>query len=236
MQAQPTPPSDERTRELGGKYTTGDECYPAKVTVGDFLRVIERPGFEAERTVFFMPTAEGPPASDSTRRSCARFCATRVGKMCRCSLRVAAMVTSTWEHRQSVFADGLARSRCADTIHRAMLKTRPYERTPGDADRAFQESLADLVKTIENSAPTPGASSLRWWTRWRVPAGASSASRPLRPEIPLIGVVGEIFCRLNTFSNEDLIRKLESYGAEACLSHISEWVEYTNNEKNSSST
>jgi predicted nucleotide-binding protein (sugar kinase/HSP70/actin superfamily) len=43
-------------------------------------------------------------------------------------------------------------------------------------------------------------------------------------------VVGEIFCRLNTFSNEDLIRKLESYGAEACLSHISEWVEYTNNE------
>jgi predicted nucleotide-binding protein (sugar kinase/HSP70/actin superfamily) len=43
--------------------------------------------------------------------------------------------------------------------------------------------------------------------------------------------VGEIFCRLNTFSNEDLIRKLESYGAEACLSHISEWVEYTNNEQ-----
>ena len=48
---------------------------------------------------------------------------------------------------------------------------------------------------------------------------------------PLIGVVGEIFCRLNTFSNEDLIRKLESYGAEACLSHISEWVDYTNNEQ-----
>ena len=50
------------------------------------------------------------------------------------------------------------------------------------------------------------------------------------PEIPLIGVVGEIFCRLNTFSNEDLIRKLESYGAESCLSHIGEWVAYTNDE------
>ena len=29
-------------------------------TVGDFLRVIEQPGFEPERTMFFMPTAEGP--------------------------------------------------------------------------------------------------------------------------------------------------------------------------------
>jgi len=37
VNAQPTPPSDERTRELGAKYTNGDECYPAKVTVGDFL-------------------------------------------------------------------------------------------------------------------------------------------------------------------------------------------------------
>ena len=34
---------------------------------------------------------------------------------------------------------------CADTMHRALLKTRPYETTPGAADRAFQESLADLV-------------------------------------------------------------------------------------------
>ena len=60
VEAQPTPPSDERTRELGGKYTTGDECYPAKVTVGDFMRVIEQPGFDPARTAFFMPTAEGP--------------------------------------------------------------------------------------------------------------------------------------------------------------------------------
>jgi len=35
VRAEPTPISDERTRELGAKYTTGDECYPAKVTVGD---------------------------------------------------------------------------------------------------------------------------------------------------------------------------------------------------------
>ena len=34
LDAEPTPPSDHRTRELGARYTSGDECYPAKVTVG----------------------------------------------------------------------------------------------------------------------------------------------------------------------------------------------------------
>ena len=35
---------------------------------------------------------------------------------------------------------------------------------------------------------------------------------------PLIGVVGEIFCRQNTFSNIDLIRVVEEHGGECWLS------------------
>ncbi len=44
----------------------------------------------------------------------------------------------------------------------------------------------------------------------------------------LIGVVGEIFCRMNTFSNDDAIRKIEAHGGEAWLSDTTEWVWYTN--------
>src|SRR5207248_6866179 len=49
-------------------------------------------------------------------------------------------------------------------------------------------------------------------------------------DLPLIGVVGEIFCRLNNFSNDDLVRKLEGYEAEAWISDIMEWIAYTNSE------
>jgi predicted nucleotide-binding protein (sugar kinase/HSP70/actin superfamily) len=45
---------------------------------------------------------------------------------------------------------------------------------------------------------------------------------------PLIGLVGEIFCRLNTFSNEDLARRVERLGAECWLSDVPEWIWYTN--------
>src|SRR5262252_9309479 len=60
LEAEPTPPSDHRTRELGARYTSGDECYPAKVTVGDFMKILEEPGCDPSKTVFFMATADGP--------------------------------------------------------------------------------------------------------------------------------------------------------------------------------
>src|SRR3569832_220150 len=60
LEAEPTPPSDHRTRELGARYTSGDECYPAKVTVGDFMRVLEKPGVDRSQVALFVPTAQGP--------------------------------------------------------------------------------------------------------------------------------------------------------------------------------
>ena len=44
-------------------------------------------------------------------------------------------------------------------------------------------------------------------------------------------MVGEIFCRLNTFANNDLIRQIEAQGGECWLADIGEWVWYTNDEQ-----
>jgi len=233
IEAQPTPPSNERTRELGSKYTSGDECYPAKVTIGDFLRVIELPGFRPAHAAFFMPTAEGP----------CRF--GQYAPFLKKILREAGygdvqVLSPTSQNGYADLGDitnaflraGWRALVAADTLHRALLKTRPYETSPGASDRVFQASLQDLCQTLETSCADMDCqllslveSVIRARERFRrVPAHYD-------PETPMIGVVGEIFCRLNTFSNEDLIRKLESYGAECCLSHIAEWVAYTNTEQ-----
>jgi predicted nucleotide-binding protein (sugar kinase/HSP70/actin superfamily) len=233
IDAQPTPPSDERTRELGAKYTSGDECYPAKVTVGDFLRVTELPGFRPTRAAFFMPTAEGP----------CRF--GQYAPFLKKVLRQAGYsdVQILSPSSKEGYADlgditnaflraGWRALVAADCLHRMLLKTRPYETTPGTADRVFQVSLRDLCESLETSCADMDCqllalveSAIRSRERFRrVPVRYDSST-------PLIGVVGEIFCRLNTFSNEDLVRKLESYGAECSLSHITEWVAYTNTEQ-----
>jgi len=43
-------------------------------------------------------------------------------------------------------------------------------------------------------------------------------------------VVGEIFCRLNTFANNEVIRHIEAQGGECWLAGVGEWVWYTNDE------
>ena len=233
IEAYPTPASNERTRELGAKFTAGDECYPAKVTVGDFLRILERPGFDASNTVFFMATAEGP----------CRFgqYAPYLRKLLRDAgypqVQVLAPTSKDGYSGMGDVARPFMRAAwraivSADLLRKALLKTRPYELHAGDADRCYEECLRDLCETIEHSCADAKCQldsivgSLRR-ARERFRQVAANYDR----NVPLIGVVGEIFCRLNNFSNDDLVRKLESYEAEAWLSDIMEWIAYTNTEQ-----
>jgi predicted nucleotide-binding protein (sugar kinase/HSP70/actin superfamily) len=233
VDALPTPLSDERTRELGNRYTNGDECYPAKVIVGDFVRVIQQPGFDPKRTMFFMPTADGP----------CRFgqYAPMLGKILREIGYGDVQILSPTSNNS--YADlgeisapfmrgGWRALVAASVLRKALHRKRPYETIPGSSDNMYEEGIADLCSTIEKGCAHNGcqlhaivAVMKRSSDRFQHIAERYDDS------VPLIGVVGEIFCRLNIFSNEDLIRKLESYGAQAWLSDIPEWIMYTNSEQ-----
>jgi predicted nucleotide-binding protein (sugar kinase/HSP70/actin superfamily) len=233
VDAKPTPPSDERTRELGAKNTAGDECYPAKVTIGDFLRIAEEPGFDAKRNVFFMATAEGPCRFGQY----APFLKKVLEQSGRGDIQIVSPTSKNGYSDFGTLATPFIRAAwralvAADTLRKALHRTRPYEAKPGATDAVYEECIADVCKTIENSCSNAKCqleaiadAMKRCRERFRrVPAAYD-------PDVPLIGVVGEIFCRLNTFSNEDLVRKLEGYGAEGWLSDIAEWISYTNSEQ-----
>lgn len=233
VEAYPTPPSNERTRELGARHTAGDECYPAKVTVGDFLRILEQPGVEAKRSVFFMATADGPCRFGQY----APFLSKILKQSGHAEVQVLSASSKNGYSDLGDIATPFLRTAWralvgADMLRKALLQTRPYEITAGETDRVYEECLRDFCTTIESSCGQPkcqlGAmvSSLRRARERfrRVPARYDRS-------VPLIGVVGEIFCRLNNFSNEDVVRRLESYEAEAWLSDIMEWVAYTNSEQ-----
>ncbi|PLX92478.1 MAG: hypothetical protein C0621_09465, partial [Desulfuromonas sp.] len=48
-----------------------------------------------------------------------------------------------------------------------------------------------------------------------------------REKRPLIGVVGENFCRLNSFSNDEVVRQIEKMGGEVWQAGFAEWVLYS---------
>ena len=224
------PPPDRRTLDLGSRHLTGDECLPAKVTLGDFLKVAEAPGFDPTRAAFFMPTTEGP----------CRF--GQYGPSIRKALRDlgfpdARLVSPTSGDGYRVLGvsgPGLRRVAwrgivSSDILRKLLLRTRPYERVTGDADRAYRVSLRDLCAALETRGLSPKAhlallltALIRIRDRFRAIPARYERGRLL------IGIQGEIFCRLEEFSNGELIRRLEAYGAEAWQSEVSEWVWYCN--------
>ncbi len=233
LDADITPPSDTLTHELGARYTSGDECYPAKVTVGDFMKLLRRPDVDPARVVLFMPTADGPCRFGQYAPYLQRILAANGFPETEVlSPTSSDAYAGLGELARPFIRTGWRALLAADILQKLLLMHRPHEVNPGETEAVYEQCLDDVCRTIEQSPIDPPVqlralrdALIRSRDRFR-------ALRIRRnPSAPLIGIVGEIFCRLHTFSNENLVRRLEGYGAEAWLSDITEWVWYTNAEQ-----
>lgn len=229
VEADVIPPSDDRKLALAAPYLSGDECLPQKVTLGDLLGVAQRPDFDPDRTAFFFATADGP----------CRF--GQYLSLFRKVFRDAGLggvlfvAPNSHDAYQGLGREFRSLTRLAwqalvagDILQKLLLRIRPYEVERGAADQVFEESLRRLCQLIERPAPSP-TERRRELVKSLAEIGDRFRRVPVTPaRHPLIGVVGEIFCRLHTFSNQELIRRFERLGAEVWLSDLSEWIWYTN--------
>jgi predicted nucleotide-binding protein (sugar kinase/HSP70/actin superfamily) len=230
IDAKSMPPSDEETMVLGGRHSSGEECLPLKVTLGDALKLLVHGEIAPDRMALFMPTSDGPcrfgqygPYIKEVLKEMGFDGVTVVSPTCEDGY------SGIGEHADELLRTAWRAMIGGELLTKLLLRTRPYELEKGAADAAYQAALSDLCATVEIRGKNPkermarlkeslvrGRKSLR-----DVPADFSDPR-------PLIGIVGEIFCRLNAFSNDDVVRKVEEAGGECWVSDVSEWLWYTN--------
>lgn len=226
IDAEAMPVPDARTRERGAASSSGDECYPLKVTLGDCLGILDHPGRNENNTAFLVLTGQGPcrfgqyaPYFQEAFRSK--------------GFPEITLISPSFESGYSDFGKSMRSAWRAvvvsDILLTLLLRTRPHEITCGSASALYEECVNDLSAVLE----TPFSSFTEQMKRLQaglLRARTRFRSLPLHSDrrLPLIGVVGEIYCRLNTFSNEELVRRLECMGAEVWMNNASEWVWYTN--------
>src|SRR5438105_4300874 len=158
LDAEPTPPSDHRTRELGARHTSGDECYPAKVTVGDFMKVLEQPGVDPSRVACFMPTAQGPCRFGQYAPYLRQVLDSNgYGEVEILSPSSRNAYDGLGELAKPFVRTGWRALLGADLSHKLLLIRRPYEERRGDAESVYEECLADLCRTLEGTPVEPGA-------------------------------------------------------------------------------
>ena len=108
-----------------------------------------------------------------------------------------------------------------DLLDKRLRETRPYEKNKGESDRVYWECLRNICAQIEKrEIPERGIREAKEAFR-AIPVDRTR-------EKVLIGIVGEIYVRSNTFSNEHLVRKVENLGGQVLIPPIAEWIYYVN--------
>jgi len=221
--AEVLPESNGETLEWGRRYSSGKECYPFIVTLGDLVRKVREPGFDPARSAFLMPSANGPCRFGQYNQM-QRIVLDRLG------YGDVEIFSPDSRNSYSDFAGvGTGFERLAwqgmvatDLIQKVVWETRPYERQPGETDRVYRRAL-DLISGAVESADEKVADVM---PSIREMFEAIPVDKDERR--PVIGAVGEIFLRSNAFSNSQIVRKLEALGAEVWVAAFTEWVFYVN--------
>ncbi|MDR2405753.1 MAG: acyl-CoA dehydratase activase [Deltaproteobacteria bacterium] len=224
------PPSDSLTIELGRSQTSGKECYPLILTVGDFLKLAKSPDFVPEKSALFMPTSNGPCRFGQYSRYLSLIfkrldlpkveilALDQTGSMYK-YLNDAALPRAKGSLTKTIWR-ALA---SVDLLQKGLYRVRPKEKSPGLANLAYYESLTALENVIEEGSLKDLLKVIETSAHKFQDALDPKDDRPL----PRVGLVGEIYVRNNDFANEDIIKRLEGLGAQVEVPPLIEWIFYT---------
>jgi len=181
IDAYATPESNDRTLELGGLYTSGEECYPSKVTMGDFLRIVHADDFDPEKHAFFMPTANGPCRFGQY----APYLRTVLDELGHTSVPIISPTSENGydglgDHSNSMIISLWRGLVCGDILRKLLLKTRPYETQQGAADEAYEKlNATGRSGTVPTGTVTQGAPQTAYRRNGKSATIISQRSRPL---------------------------------------------------------
>jgi predicted nucleotide-binding protein (sugar kinase/HSP70/actin superfamily) len=223
--------------DLGKEYTSGKECYPCQITMGDILYFTEKEkekagaGFNPEDYVYFMPEADGPCRFGMYNKF-QRIVMDSIPGLDK--LKIGSVTTEDGYSLAGVVDNKSVRDLkkvaffsvvIGDILDRLLWRIRPYEKEPGMADGFIGKSMRVTEEAFERYGKAKDFDKIIDKIEEIIGQAKDIIDHKI-PRKPLIGVVGEIYLRTHIHANQDTIRMLERYGAEVVNASITEWVNY----------
>ena len=224
--------------DLGLEYTSGKECFPCQVTLGDILYFVREEkrrlgnAFNPKDYLYFLPEAEGPCRFGMYNKYQRIVLDSFPGLD---KLKIVS-ITSLDGYSLSGLLEGSEHQNLrkagyfslvmADLLDRLLWRIRPYEKEQGMADDFMETSMRAMADTLEAYGPRKQFDKVLNKLEEIFEEGKSIIN-PRLPRKPLIGIVGEVFVRMHLQANHHLIRTLEKFGAEVVNASLTEWVNFT---------
>ena len=201
---------------MGRRLCRGTECFPAIVTLGSFVNTLKRINARPDEHILYMPTADGP-CMFGQYRGLHRGILDRIGYE-KVDIFSPTTKNSYGGLKQSIRAQLWESFIIGDTLNKIVCKTRPYEIHKGETDNVFKDSISILCDCYKKKRDRKNA--LYAITERFKKIQISDEKKPL------VGIVGDVFVRCNTYANEHIVEEIERLGGEAWPSPLTEWFIY----------
>jgi len=223
--------------DLGQEYTSGKECYPCQITMGDILYYMQKEkerlgdNFNPESYVYFMPEADGPCRFGMYNKY-QRLVLDSFGDLGR--LKIGSLTAEDGYSLAGLIEKERVRDLrkaayfsvvVGDILDRLLWKIRPYEKEPGMTDEFIEKSMHVMEDAFETYGADKEFDKILDKLEEIIEEGKAIIDPGISPK-PRIGIVGEIYLRTHVHANQEVIRVLEKYGAEVVNASIAEWVNY----------
>ncbi len=235
LPAEGLPQPDAVSLSIGRRYTSGKECLPMCLTLGNLVKRLQAEHDTNKHLTLLMPRSCGP-CRFGIYNLLNRITMERLSWLDR--LRI-------WAPSDTGYFDGtppgwamLAFSGfiASDILLQALLDVRPGEINPGEAEHIYRRYFAQLLRLLEEQGPSVNSISVALWQvasgkLFGIPSllrqAAVEFARARGPrERPVVLLVGEIYVRCDPFANDFIIDKLEARGLRVRLAPVNEWLEY----------
>ena len=218
------PPPDDESLALGLDVCRGRECLPCFTTTGDMLRLARQPDFDPKKSQILMVTSCGPcrfgqyipmqrALLNAQGASAVEFIAPSAQN------NYEGFGKKPMQLRLLIWQGIVA----IDLLIKLLHCYRPYELETGVVDRVYQECLDEIRLAVEAGGGRRLVAAMQG-------IAEQFAGLPVdfSEQRPRIGLVGEIYLRLNSYSNQEIIRQVEAAGGEVHMATMAEWLYYIN--------
>jgi predicted CoA-substrate-specific enzyme activase len=218
------PPADHLSVDIGLKYTNNEICYPGIITLGDLLKALQSGKYDLEHTaVGFSQTggqcrATSIPAMIKKALVAAGFAQVPVVTLATSLKNLNDQPGFDFDTKEYVYKASLAMmysDALSEMYHSTIVRERHSGATQAVADRylaALMDGTTPLTKTGLLDSLARAVQDF-------------NAIETLPGEYPRVGIVGEIYVKHNTFSNNHVARWLMEHGLEVVVPHFFEFFD-----------
>jgi predicted nucleotide-binding protein (sugar kinase/HSP70/actin superfamily) len=212
------PEPNERNIIYSNEVTSGTECLPYRVTLGDFMRFCRDDGHKTNEFEGLMAGAFGPCRLGKYVVE-QDLMLKKLGYDLPLITTVANNAYAELDLESGFLRLAFSLIDAVDGMQRLLWRYRPYEKEKGSADALFKEYLGRIAERVQRREEFEDV--LR-----QAAANFMALADPEQPRRPLVGINGEIYLRSNDFSNCNLARACEDAGLEVAISPVGEWIRY----------